>query len=99
TVMQAGKKFVTVTDTQGFYSFPTLADGAAAIQIQMTGFAAVKQALTITPNAAMGKWELKLLSLDEIQASLKPVPSAPMTETQARSEPRKTGDAPKPKGE
>ena len=32
TVTQGGKKFVTVTDTQGFYSFPTLADGPASIE-------------------------------------------------------------------
>ena len=38
TVMQGSKKFVTVTDMRGFYSFPTLADGAATVQIRMTGF-------------------------------------------------------------
>ena len=39
----------------------------------------------------MGKWELKLLSLGEIQPVLKPVLSAGITEAQATSEPKKTG--------
>ena len=32
TVTVGGKKFVAVTDRQGFYSFPGLADGAATIR-------------------------------------------------------------------
>ncbi len=96
TVMQSGKKFVTVTDSQGFYSFPTLAEGAATVQVQMTGFALVEQSVTITPDVAMGKWELKLMSLEEMRTALKPVPSAALTVTQARSEPKKTNEAPKP---
>jgi hypothetical protein len=95
TITQAGKKFVAVTDLQGFFSFPTLADEAGTIQIAMTGFAPTKQELTIAPNAAMGKWELTQLSLDQIRSTLKPVLSAGIAVTQARSELKKTGAAPK----
>jgi hypothetical protein len=98
TVTQGGKKLVTVTDTQGFYSFPTLTDGAVTIDVEMTGFAAIRQNVTIAPDLAMGKWELKQLSLEQIRTALKPVPSAGVTVTQARSEPKKTGEAPKPQG-
>src|SRR5690348_15462858 len=73
TVMQHGKKFSTVTDTQGFYSFPALADGVVTVRVQMTGFSTIEQVVTIAPNTAMGKWELKLLSLDQMRAELKPV--------------------------
>jgi len=97
TVTQHGKKFETVTDTQGFYSFSSLADGAATVHIQMTGFATMEQTVTIASNAAMEKWELKLLSLDQMRAELKPALSADMTAEQARSEPKKTGVAPKSK--
>jgi hypothetical protein len=38
TVTQGGKKFVTVTDLQGLYSFPSLADGTATVVVEMTGF-------------------------------------------------------------
>jgi hypothetical protein len=91
TVTQGSKKLVAVTDLQGFFSFPTLTDGAGTIQVTMTGFAPTKQEVTITPNAAMGKWELKQLSLDQIRSTLKPVLSAGIAVTQTRSELKKTG--------
>ncbi len=100
TVVQGGKKYVTVTDTQGFYSVPELADGAASVTVEMTGFAALKQDVTVTADGAMAKLELKILSLDEMRAAMKPVLSAPYTEVQAKSEVKVTGAAPaKPKGE
>ena len=96
TVTQGGKKFVTVTDTQGFYSFPTLADGTAAISLEMTGFSPIKQEVTVTPDGAMAKSELKLMSLEEMRTAVKPVVSAGITVAATRSEPKKTSDAPKP---
>ena len=98
TVTQGGKKFVTVTDTQGLYAFPSLADGAATVVVEMTGFSQIKQEVVITPDVATGKWELQLMSLEAIRSALKPVPSADVTVTQARTEPKKTSEAPKPQG-
>jgi len=97
TVTQGSKKFVAVTDLQGFYSFPSLTDGPATVDIAMTGYAEVKQEVAITPKIAMGQWELKLLSLDQIRATLKPVMSAAITETQLRSEPKRTSESPRQK--
>ena len=96
TVTQAGRKYVTVTDTQGFYSFPTLSDGPATLQIQMTGFSPTEQPVTIATDTPSGKSELKLLTLEAMRSELKPVISAPITVLQARVEPAKTGEAPKP---
>ena len=91
---------MTITDMQGFYSFPALADGAATVEIQMTGFSTIEQAVTMdAPDGALGKWELKLLSLDQMRSALKPVPSAGIAVAQVRSEPKKTGEVPKPQGE
>ena len=98
TITQGGKKFVTVTDTQGLYTFPALADGAATVVVEMTGFSPIKQDVAIAPNAGTGKWELQLMSLDAMRAALKPVPSADIMVAQAWSEPKKTSDAPKPQG-
>ena len=70
TVTQGGKKSVTITDTQGFYSFPSLTDGAATIDVEMTGFAGVKQDVTVAPDVVMGKSELKQLSLEQIRTAL-----------------------------
>ena len=99
TVTQGTKKFAAVTDMQGFYSFPALADGPAAVDIEMTGYAQIKQQVVIAPNVATGKWELQLLSLEQIRTQLKPVLSAGITETQTRSELKRTSEAPKQKGE
>jgi len=90
------KKFVTVTDAQGFFSIADVTDGAATIDIAMTGFAPMQQSVTVAPDAALGKWELTLLSLEAIRATLKPVLSQPFTAVQVRSEPVKTAEAPKP---
>ncbi len=100
TVIQNGKKYVTVTDTQGFYSIPELADGAATVDVQMTGFAPLKQDVTVSADGAIAKLELKLLSLDEMRAAMKPVLSAPYTEVQTKAEVKVTGAAPpKPKSD
>jgi hypothetical protein len=42
------------------------------MEIQMTGFATVKQDVTVGPNSPAGKWELKLLPLDQIKAEISP---------------------------
>jgi trimeric autotransporter adhesin len=73
TATQGDKKMVAVSDTQGVYSFPDLADGTWTIQVEMTGFATIKQDVAIAPNANAATWELKLLSLDQIRAAAKPV--------------------------
>ena len=64
----------------------------------MTGFSTLEQAVTIAPDSGVGKWELKLLSLEQMRTALKPVPSAGVAVAQERSEPKKTGEAPKPQG-
>jgi len=73
TATQGDKTAVAITDSQGFYSFPDLADGKWTIAIEMTGFAPVKQEVTVAPNAAAGAFEMKLLTLEQIRASAKPV--------------------------
>src|SRR5271154_4170622 len=73
TATQGDKKVVAVSDTQGVYSFPDLADGTWTIQVEMTGFATIKQDVAIAPNANAATWELKLLTLDQIRAAAKPV--------------------------
>jgi len=66
TATQGQKTFVAVTDPAGAYSFPDLADGPFTIQVEMLGFAPVKQEVT-TPTA---QFELKMLPLAEIKAEV-----------------------------
>jgi hypothetical protein len=73
TATQGSQKVVAVSDQQGSYSFADLADGTWKIQVEMQCFSTIEQAVTITPNAPAGSWELKLLSLDQIMAKAKEV--------------------------
>lgn len=68
---QAGKKWTAITDLDGFYAFADLADGPCEIDVQMPGFALLKQSVTITANSAPSKWELKLLPLEAIGAEVR----------------------------
>jgi hypothetical protein len=108
TATQGSKTFVTVSGEDGAYAFADLPDGKWKIEIQMSCFVTIDQEVTITSDVAAGKWELKMLSLDEIaaqtklvKAETKPVviPVAPTT--QAKTVAPKPGDtapaeAPKP---
>jgi trimeric autotransporter adhesin len=81
TVTQGDKKLVAVTDQQGAYSFPDLADGIWKIQVEMLCFTTISQEIGITPEAPSPAWELKLLSLDEIKASAPPPAPKPAATT------------------
>jgi hypothetical protein len=83
TVTQGDKKLVAVTDQQGAYSFPDLADGIWKIQVEMLCFTPINQEIGITPEAPSPVWELKLLSLDEIKASAPPPAPKPAAATAA----------------
>jgi len=70
-VSQGAKRFTTVTDEQGLYEFPDLADGTWKIEIQMRGFAPRQGDVTVAPGAPQGRWELKLLDLEQMLAETK----------------------------
>jgi hypothetical protein len=74
TAKQGTKQFTAITDQMGSYAFVDLPDGSWTIRIEMTAFATVEQAVTIAPSMPTAAWELKMLSLDAIRATLKPVP-------------------------
>ena len=91
TVTQGTKRFETVTDLQGLYEFPNLADGPWKIQIEMRGFSTLKSQVTVAPNTPQGSWELKLLGLAQMLAKT-PVsqpdqlPSASVAEAKPKPE-------------
>src|SRR5262249_9275718 len=66
TASQGEKKFVAVTDQQGAYSFPELADGPFTVQVEMLGFSTVKQEV----NAPTAEFELKMLPIEDIHAEV-----------------------------
>src|SRR5260370_21220518 len=80
TAIQAGKKLVAVTDQQGAYAFPNLADGVWTIQVEMLCFSTIQKDVTIAPDAPSPEWQLKLLPLNEMNSQIKPA-AAPAPET------------------
>ena len=96
TATQGDKKFVAISDPQGTYSFADLADGAWKIEVEMQCFSTVEQTITITPNLPAAKWELKLLSLDQIVAKAKEV-KAERKPVVVASTDAPTGEVAKPK--
>jgi hypothetical protein len=81
---------VTITDSQGLYSFPDLKDGNWALEVEMLCFAPARREVTIPTGEPAAAWELKLLPLGEIKtvvsspATAAP-PLTPATGTSARA--------------
>ena len=72
TAMQAGKTFSAITDSLGTYSFPDLPDGAWTVQIEMLGFAPLRQEVQVSSRAPDSEWNLKMLPLSEMRAATAP---------------------------
>jgi hypothetical protein len=69
TATQGDKKLVIVTDSQGAYSFPDIADGVWNFEVEMLCFSPIKQDVTVAAGAPESAWDLKLLPFDEIKAT------------------------------
>lgn len=82
TATQNGKTLTAITDADGLYVFPDLADGACSVSIKMTGFAAIEQEVTIADKALAAHWSLTLLPLGGISA--KAEQTAPPPEQEVR---------------
>ena len=86
TVTQGAKTLTSVSDQGGLYDFPDLADGAWKIEIEMQGFSTIHAEITVAANIPAAKWELHLLSVNQMMARSKlkqlpenPLPFAPAT--------------------
>lgn len=98
---QAGKTVTATTGDDGSYTLPDLADGNWTIELEMTGFAPLKQDVVIAPNMPPGQWDLKLLPVGEIQAAAAPPPgqSAPVPAAPApapKAQQKAAGNTPPP---
>src|SRR5690348_8242627 len=76
TATRDGKNFTCVTNQQGFYSFPDLADGTWNLEVEMFGFAAARREVVVAPQGPAAEWELKILPLHQLKAQLQR-PAAP----------------------
>ena len=95
-VSQGAKRFTTVTDEQGLYEFPDLADGTWKIEIQMRGFETLKGDVTVAPNQPQGSWELQIVDLQQMLASTKVAQPETQPQLAQRAEEKPTRATPKP---
>ncbi len=84
TATRNGKPVTTVTDLEGQYIFPDLADGVWTFQLEMQTFAPLKQDVTVTPSAPPSTFELKMLPLGEIPAAAPAAPPPNLTVASAK---------------
>jgi trimeric autotransporter adhesin len=87
TAIQGEKKYSTVTDAQGKYVFPDLADGMWSIEVEMPGFTRLKNEITVAPGATASAWELKMLPLAEMHAETQLAAPKPATPAVAAAPP------------
>ena len=89
TATLGAKKFTAVTDANGGYLFPDLADGNWSFQVDMQGFAPLKAEITVAPGAKAATWELKMLPLDQIHAEAQPLAARPAEAPEPAAEAKK----------
>jgi hypothetical protein len=102
TVTQGNQKFTAVTNDQGVYSFPNLPDGTWTITVEMQGFATFTAQIAVGPNLPPPPaLELKVLSLDQIDAQIEHLqaqpaaaPPEPSTAPPANAQPRQPANPP-----
>ena len=86
---EGDKKFTAVTDPDGAYVFPSLADGVWTIQVDMLGFSPLKSDITVGSQTKPATWELKMLRLDQIHAEAEPVAPPQPAAANTPAEPEK----------
>ena len=73
TATQGSKSVTISTDENGYYSFADLADGTWKIAIEMQGFTKIEQTMVVAPNSPTIRWEMKLLTAEQMLAQVKVV--------------------------
>lgn len=70
TATHGAQTMSTVTDENGGYSFTDLTGGTWTVSVAMACFAPLRREVAVGNDAAVGEWELKLLSLQEMNAAV-----------------------------
>ncbi len=82
TATQGDKKVIAVTDQEGKYVLPDLADGDWTVEIEMQGFQTLKQDVKVAAGAEPLQFEIKMMGFDQIKSiAVAPEPPPPATTT------------------
>jgi hypothetical protein len=98
TATHGTQQLQTVTDGQGIFQFPSLADAEWTIHISMPGFAVQVQTIKLDKGARAGNFELKMLSMADVLALSKEImpPIPPPLVVRPKEKKAETVDAPAP---
>jgi hypothetical protein len=72
TATQGDKTLTAATDPKGVYSFADLPDGHWSLRVEKLGFAPASQEVTVGGDSPGTLFELKMLPLDRIEATVPP---------------------------
>jgi hypothetical protein len=77
---QGTTELTTVTDSQGLYEFPKIAEGSWKISVELRGFAPVSGSVTIRATNEQGEWTLQMLDLKDLllMAQTEPATTNPL---------------------
>jgi hypothetical protein len=91
TLTQGSTGLTTVTDSQGLYEFPKVAEGSWKISIELRGFAPLSGAVTIGATNVQGEWTLQMLDLKHLlsMAQTEPAAAAPL-KPREKEQPKQT---------
>src|ERR1039457_4921954 len=94
TAAHGDRKVAAITDPEGKYSFPDLADGVWTIQVEMLCFETIKREVTVAASTSAQEFELKLLPMDQIKAAAPPAEAPAPPSTPATTAAKKKGPPP-----
>ena len=97
TLMQGSTELTTVTDSQGLYEFPKVAEGSWTVSIELRGFAPMRGTVTIGPTNDQSEWTLQMLELKDLlsMAQTEPATTSPL-KTRVTNQPKGTAESDKP---
>ncbi len=97
TLTQGSTELSTVTDSQGLYEFPKIAEGNWKIAIELRGFAPLSGNVTINPANDQGEWTLQMLDLKDLlsMAQKEPATTTPLI-AREKEQPKESAKNEKP---
>jgi len=96
TATQAGKRLTAVTDQQGAYAFPDLAEGIWTIRVEMLCFAPIEREVAVAPAAPSPEWQLQMLPLAEMHSAAPPPAPVATASAAVPSQPQPAAGGPVP---
>jgi hypothetical protein len=97
TLIQGSTELSTVTDSQGLYEFPKIAEGNWKITIELRGFVPLNGNVALNATNEQGEWTLQMLDLKNLlsMAQKEPATTAPLI-TRGKEPPKENAKNEKP---